>query len=137
MSGVLLDTCALIWIAEGEPLDAGARQALDDAWRQGHDIAASPISAWEIGLLAARGRLTLTLPAERWWGEAMERLGLTLAPMDPSMLIASSWLPGQLHPDPADRILIATARAQGLRLMTRDRKILSYAAAGNLNAVAC
>jgi PIN domain nuclease of toxin-antitoxin system len=138
MSGpILLDTCALIWVAHGDPLSDLALAALDEAWVENSALMVSPISAWEIGLLVARGRLTLTMSPERWWGEALERIGLDLAPMPPEMLIASTKLPGTPPADPADRIVATTARELGLRLMTRDGKLLAYAGAGHLQGLAC
>lgn len=134
---ILLDTCALIWLAQGEALDDIARQSLDTAWDAGLALSVSPISAWEVGLLVARGRLALTMSPERWWARAVDRMGLLLAPMSPALLIASTQLPGAPPSDPADRIIAATAREQGLWLMTRDGKLLAYAEAGHLNSIAC
>ena len=96
----------------------------------------SPISAWEVGLLVARGRLALKLPPKRWFRE-LEEAGLRLSPLSPEILIEASTLPGDLHRDPADRILAATAREFGYRLMTRDKPLLAYAAAGYLDAISC
>jgi PIN domain nuclease of toxin-antitoxin system len=71
------------------------------------------------------------------WFQALVESGLKWAPLTPEVLIDSSFLPGTIHGDPADRILAATARAFGYRLMTRDRALLAYAEAGHLQAVAC
>lgn len=77
------------------------------------------------------------MPTQSWFERLLRVPGAYLAPMPPEVLIASSELPGDLHKDPADRILAATARRYGYRLMTRDRPLLSYAAAGHLQAIAC
>ena len=77
----------------------------------------------------------------RMWIAALARVAahpaVALAPMPPEVLIASSWLPGAPPPDPADRIIIATARHYGLAVMTRDARILDYAAEGYVRAVKC
>lgn len=111
--------------------------ALDDLWVAGEAPQVSPISAWEIGLLVSRGRLSLTMPPARWWELSLERIGLEVAPMPPSLLIASTQLPGTPPNDPADRIIAATARERGLRVMTRDSKLLAYGEAGHLATVVC
>ena len=85
----------------------------------------------------ARDRLTLTLSPERWWSAAVERMRLQVAPMSADVLLAAAGLPGAAPDDAADRILVATAREYGLRLMTRDPRLLAYAEAGRLDAVAC
>lgn len=134
---LLLDTCALIWISQAEPIDGAAKAALDELWRAGGVPRVSPISAWEIGLLVARGRLTLTMAPARWWEVSVERIGLEVAPMPPGLLIASTQLPGTPPSDPADRIIAATARENGLRVMTRDGKLLAYGEAGHLDTIVC
>ncbi len=133
---ILLDTCALLWISNNEPIAKSAMaelQAGDDA---GEPLMASPISAWEIGNLVSRGRLVLRMEPGHWFQRALDA-GVQLAPMPPDVLIASAFLPASTLRDPADRILAATARAFGYRLMTRDGPLLAYAAAGHLRAVAC
>lgn len=134
---LLLDTCALIWISQAEPIDESAMTALDELWRAGGVPRVSPISAWEIGLLVARGRLTLTMAPARWWEVSVERIGLEVAPMPTGLLIASTQLPGTPPSDPADRIIAATARENGLRVMTRDGKLLAYGEAGHLDTIVC
>jgi PIN domain nuclease of toxin-antitoxin system len=134
---LLLDTCALVWISNGDTITDQARGALDALWVAGYSPQVSPISAWEVGLLVARGRLALTMPPDRWWERSIALIGLEIAPMSPALLIASTQLPGMPPNDPADRIVAATAREQGLRVMTRDAKLLAYAEAGHLDALSC
>jgi PIN domain nuclease of toxin-antitoxin system len=97
----------------------------------------SPITAWEIGLLAARERLRLLITPVRWFGKILELPGAALAELSPEVLIASSFLPGKPPRDPADRIIAATARHIGATLITRDSVLLGYARQGHLNAIAC
>lgn len=137
MSGLLLDTCATLWIAAGEPIAPAATQALKEAQTTGASLHVSAITAWEIGLLAARGRIALTMTPNAFFAAVLATPGVALAPLTPAILIDSSHLPGEAPRDPADRMVIATARAHGLAVVTRDRAIIGYAEAGHLQAVAC
>ena len=104
----------------------------------GYDrVMISPITAWEIGLLVERGRLRLSTDAAVWFRTLLRFPGCVLADLPPEVLIASTRLPGNPPRDPADRIIAATAREYGYRVITRDRQILDYAEAGHLQAVAC
>jgi PIN domain nuclease of toxin-antitoxin system len=133
---ILLDTCALIWFANNETLRAGASSALAEMETEPGGIVASPISAWEMGQLVSRGRLRVSMEPTRWFQAILDG-GMTLAPLPPSVLVASSFLPGTPLRDPADKIMAATARAFDYRLMTRDRPLLDFAAEGHLQAIAC
>jgi PIN domain nuclease of toxin-antitoxin system len=134
---LLLDTCAAVWISEEQPLADEALIAMERSYRSGEFIYVSPITAWEIGLLVSRGKLTSPMAPQRWFGRLLEAPGVRLADMSPDVLIASSFLPGVPPRDPADRILAATAREHGYRLMTRDTPLLTYARQGHLQALAC
>lgn len=90
-------------------------------------ILVSVISVWELAMLEKKKRITFELPLLEWVQRALDSPGLTLAPLTPEIAIDSASLPGDLHGDPADRILVATARRMGARLMTRDRRLLDYA----------
>jgi PIN domain nuclease of toxin-antitoxin system len=134
---LLLDTCAIIWMAHDEFISLEAKQEIVLARRSGGIIAVSVMSAWEIGMLIARKRLPTTKPALNWFQD-FARLGrVTIEPATPEVLIASSYLPEPIHNDPTDRILIATAREYDLTIVTRDRAILSYGAAGHVKTIAC
>lgn len=134
---LLLDTCAIVWVAGNHPIAEAARIALSEALGADESIFVSPISAWELGLLTARGRLSLHMSAERWFDELLKAPGLRLADMPPQVLIASSFLPGAHPKDPADRIILATAREYGYRVVTRDRRLLAYSEGGFCQALAC
>jgi PIN domain nuclease of toxin-antitoxin system len=137
MNELLLDTCAAIWILEGEALSDAAVAAIDEAYAEGRSIFVSPITAWERGLMVAKGRVTSTITPHRWFERLVAESGFVLAAMPPDILIDSSFLPGDVHGDPADRIIIATARSLDLTIVTRDRAILDYAAKGHVRALAC
>ena len=137
MTGLLLDTCAVIWTAQGDPLHEPAASELPKACERGEALLVSPITAWEVAMLVAKGRMALALNPDLWLQRFCDLPGVTLAAMPPSVLVASTTLPGQTPGDPADRILIATARAFGYVLVTRDEKILEYGAHGHVQVLAC
>lgn len=134
---LLLDTCAVIWIAEDSPISDEAVTAMDEAYDAGRPVYVSPITAWEIGVLAAREQWVSALPPARWFERFLSLEAIELTALSPQILIAASFLPGPTQMDSADRILAATAREQGLTLITRDRNMLDYAAHGHLLAIAC
>ncbi len=133
---ILLDTCAAILSATAEGLSPGAQELLLQAEREGVPILVSPITAWEMGMLVAKGRIALLTSPSTWFSGLLET-GVQLADLSPSILVDASFLPQSRLRDPADRVVAATARALGCRIMTRDRPLLDYAAAGHVQAVAC
>ena len=133
----LLDTCAMIWMGEDAPIAPAAVTAMDKAGADGTPVLISPISAWERAMLVAKGRLRSPLSPKAWFDRILSVGGLKLAPLSPDILADASFLPEPLHGDPADRIIIATARALDLTIITRDKKILDYAAQGHVRAIAC
>jgi PIN domain nuclease of toxin-antitoxin system len=90
------------------------------------NVLLSVISVWELGILEAKGRVRLQSPCDQWVREALATPGLSLAPLTPEIALESSRLPGLFHGDPADRIIVATARSLGARLLTRDQKMIEY-----------
>ena len=121
---ILLDTCAVIYaISEEEKLSESARQALvaEDA-----EIFVSPISCAEIACAYDRGRLELDRHWRLWFRAAIEQNSWTCLPIDLPVIEEAYSLPHPVHGDPADRILLATARVLACRLLTCDRKLLEY-----------
>ena len=137
MADYLLDTCAAIWLMSGDPLQDPAATELPQALELNQRLVVSPITAWEIATLTVKKRLLLTLRPEIWFRRLCGLPGVTLTDLSPSVLIASTTLPGKPPADPADRILIATAREFDHILVTRDRQILEYAKSGQLRGMAC
>jgi PIN domain nuclease of toxin-antitoxin system len=133
---VLLDTHALLWLDSGAPMTRESITAIDDAAGRG-EVLVSPISAWEIGLLVRKGRLRLDLDPRPWFERFLGLPGVRLTPLTVAAAIISSFLAEPFHGDPADRLLVATARTLPATLITRDARILSYAHAGHLRALAC
>jgi PIN domain nuclease of toxin-antitoxin system len=124
---VLLDTHCWVWAQFGnvEKFSRQGWQFLQRAAQRG-DLRVSIISVWEVGLLEAKGRLKLKMSCLEWVNQALATPGLSLVPLTPEIAIESSRLPGEMHADPADRILIATARITGARLLTKDEGLLDY-----------
>jgi len=98
-----------------------SEQAADDGV-----ILASAISAWEIGMLIARERLTLTMSVDDWLDTAASIDGLRFVPVDNHVALESTRLPGTFHKDPADRMIVALARSLNAPLITADDKIRTY-----------
>ena len=137
MADYWLDTCAVIWIARRDPLrEPGARE-LSEAHGIRFRLFVSPITAWEIATLSTKAQLLLDTSPEIWFDRFCALPGVSLADLPPSVLVASTSLPGVPPRDPADRILIATARAYELTLVTRDGEILEYGGEGHVRALAC
>jgi len=95
----------------------------------------SVMSIWEVSMLEDRGRITLDRPCWEWVEYASATPGQRLVPISPRIAFEASRLPGLIHGDPADRIIAATARDLGARLLTRDDKLLQYAAQGHIQLV--
>jgi PIN domain nuclease of toxin-antitoxin system len=134
---LLWDTCAVLWIYQQAPIAETALDTIDAAYRDGVPSYVSPITAWEVGMLLARGRVQLLITPQRWFARLFETPGVRLADMSPDLLIASSFLPGKPPRDPADRIIVATAREYGATLITRDRALLEYGEQGHVSVLAC
>jgi PIN domain nuclease of toxin-antitoxin system len=138
-AALLLDTNAIIRLANGEPLDQKAVLAIDRAKAAGA-LHISPVSAWEIGLLSRPERvspLQFAPDPKTWFSRFVTQPGVREAPFTADIAIESSHLPGAPPKDPADRLLIATARHLNLVLVTRDREIIAYARAGYIRAIRC
>jgi PIN domain nuclease of toxin-antitoxin system len=133
---LLLDTCVILFLSTATQLNPETVDLLDNAARAG-DLIVSPISALEIGMATARNRLALTHDPLTYFNLFIEKSGATLCNMNADVLVASSFLPGQFHKDPMDRILVSTARHNNFTLITSDRAILAYGKAGHVKTLAC
>jgi PIN domain nuclease of toxin-antitoxin system len=135
---VLLDTCAMIWLFERQPMTEASREAIQSC-AASNAVLVSPVSAWEIGMLATsrRSGIRFAPSPDLWWADMLRLEGVRLTPLLPDAAIAASFLPGSLHRDPADRLLIASARALDVPIVTRDERILAYAGRGHVQVIAC
>jgi len=132
---LLVDTHTLIWMVEEAPqLGAQVAEVLNRAgWED--RIAVSAITPWEIALLVSKGRLKLGAEVMRWIRVALAKPGVRLVPLEPEIAVESTRLPFEMHADPADRILVATARHLGATLVTADKTLLDLAKKGYLHAM--
>ncbi len=130
---LLLDTHYLLWYQFGirERLTASNLELIRSAADR-NSLFLSVMSVWEIGMLESKARIQLYKPCAQWVEEALSTPGLNLIPLTPRIAIDSSHLPGEFHGDPADRVIVATARSLGARLLTSDKNILAYGKAGHL-----
>ena len=138
--GVLLDTCAAIWLMNGALKQSVFTQIL--AVGAPGKVYVSPISAWEIGMLSRPrpGRaaaLEFAPDPKTWFSNLMRGPGIRPAALTADVAIEASYLPGAIHNDPADRLLVATARNMRLAIATGDEKIIAYAAAGHVEIISC
>ena len=133
---LLLDTHVWIWfmLASAE-LALSSRDAINRAAALGQ-LRIAAISVWEAALLASRGRIALGRPLGQWITGAVSAPGLSIEPLLPQIAVEGCSLPDAFHRDPADRLIVATARVANATLMTRDRRILDYADRGHLTAIA-
>ena len=134
--GLLLDTCAIIFLAENQLISQSTIGQVDEASENGV-LFISPISAWEIGSGVAKGKMAVASEPLKFFSRFVENAAAKLCDMGPEILIASSFLPGPIHKDPFDRILVETARHFDLKLVTSDRAILAYGAQGHVKTLAC
>lgn len=134
----VLDTHVWIWMLLGadDRLNPEAVDRLEEAGRTGN-LLVSAISPWEVAMLEAKGRSSLSRPIASWVDAALTIPGVRLLPLTPEIAVESANLPGDPRGDPADRILIASARSVGGRLATCDRAVLDYARAGHLSVIDC
>lgn len=123
---ILLDTNAwLWWTIRPETLPDRARSLADKAAAD-NSLAVSVVSAWEIAVKTALGKLNLGMSAREWVARASRAPGLRIVPLDSDIALASAELPPPFHRDPADRLIVALARRLRAPLLTADRKILDY-----------
>ena len=123
---IVLDTHTWIWfISNPEYLSSRAEKAVNAAVKD-KSILISSISAWEIALLVQKKRLKLTLEVTDWIAKSESLPFIQFVPVTNSIAVKSVNLPIPLHPDPADRIIIATALSVGAPLVTKDKKLLGY-----------
>jgi len=123
---IVLDTHAWIWfVNDPRQLSAAARRAIKGAMSK-RSIYISTISAWEVALLAASGRIELTIDVQDWIAKSEALPFFSFVPVDNTIFLRSVFLPGPLHADPADRVIIATAIMKGIPIVTKDEKIRNY-----------
>lgn len=133
---VLLDTCACLLLTHGDRMSRASRAAIRAAQTGHAGVYVSAITAWEVATLTRKGRYKLFVPPKVWFDRLLA-LGIRLAALTPEILIESAWLPGEPPKDPADRMIAATARQQGLTVISRDRRLVAYAEQDYIRVLAC
>jgi PIN domain nuclease of toxin-antitoxin system len=124
---ILLDTHVLVWWATGNTamISQAGNEAIEAELAHGQ-IRISAISAWELAMLVAKNRIALSMDVRSWLEIVGQIDGVRFLPVDNEVAIASTELPGEFHKDPADRIIVATARRLGIPLVSADEKITAY-----------
>lgn len=124
---ILLDTHAWVWwVSDPRHLSEVAGTALGRAREEGGPVYLSSISVWEVAMLVEKGRLELTMDVEDWVAHSEAVPWIEFVPVTNHLALRSVHLPGDIHSDPADRLIVATARYLGVPLVTRDRKLHTY-----------
>lgn len=135
---LLLDTCALIWLFGGMPMNSTARTAIEDA-ADADAVFVSAVSLWEIGSVARRPSPPITVEPDptSWLENVLALPGVRPASLSLQAALHAAFLPEPFHRDPADRLLVAQAREMDVPIVTRDRRILDYGERGNVRFMAC
>ncbi|MCE5293268.1 MAG: type II toxin-antitoxin system VapC family toxin [Chlamydiales bacterium] len=123
---VIFDTHVFLWYLFGKPVFSQKFLKSIDRIQKLHPVLISPMTIWEIGMLAERNRISLEMDCLEWVEQALSNPGFILTPLEPQAAILSSRLPGLIHGDPVDRLLIATAFETRSVLVTCDEKILEF-----------
>ena len=120
---VLLDTHVWVWwLTPRSPLSRRERDTLDLLAAR-REVCLSAISLWEAQMLHRKGRLEVPFSFADWLEQAADERMLRVLPLDTQVVLALDALPDSFHGDPADRLIVATARAHSLPLATRDAAI--------------
>jgi PIN domain nuclease of toxin-antitoxin system len=128
---LILDTHVWIWLINGDEKirKAGFLTPINNALKS-HSIIIPAICTWEISMLVAKNRISLTENTLEWINKASSAPGISIFPLSPEVAYESTILPGEFHGDPADRMIVATARVTNGTLLTFDRQMINYAKKG-------
>lgn len=126
---ILLDTHMLLWYAEGTNLSDQEIMIMEKA-RKSNQLFISAITIWEIAMLVQKEKIALSIDLNEWVDKVLSLPKINLLDLSIPILLQSCNLPQLLHKDPADRMIIATARSNDLHIMTHDQKIINYAKQG-------
>ena len=131
----ILDTHVWLWLLEGNPrLKISVRKRIEKNVPK-NNLGVSAISVWEIAMLEAKGRIIFNKECSEWIKLALSAPGISLIPITPEIAVASTRLPEIIHGDPADRIIVATARSCGSTLITADKTLIDYSKTGLLAVI--
>ncbi|MFW6296800.1 MAG: type II toxin-antitoxin system VapC family toxin [Halothece sp.] len=122
---IVLDTHIWIWWVSDDPLLTNDYKDYIQA-HESQGLGVSAISCWEVAKLVELNRLILSCPVQEWLDQALSYAGVLLLDLTPVICVESTQLPGNFHKDPADQIIVATARIYDSFLVTKDTKIRCY-----------
>ena len=122
---ILLDTHVWWWaLNEPKKLSNKAYKFIKNNPSNQRSIAS--ISMWEFAMLVSTGKVEIRIPPDQWLEQAVNKTGIEVFELSPKVAAESCNLPGDFHKDPADRIIVATARINNISLITKDKKIIDY-----------
>jgi PIN domain nuclease of toxin-antitoxin system len=122
---ILLDTHTWIWSHSATKLlSDNVKNLIKNTQTDQRAIAS--ISIWEFAMMVSKGRINVKIDPKRWLDNAVGSSGLQVIELTSEIAVESCNLPGDFHKDPADRIIVATARTHNLTLLTKDKKIIEY-----------
>lgn len=124
---IVLDTHALVWWVNGDDSLSKKAKAAISSELEGGQIVVSAISAWEIAMLVKQEKLVLSMDVASWLATVAEIEVVRFMAVDVEISVKSVELPGEFHKDPADRMIVTTARKLAAPLVTKDEKIRAYA----------
>jgi PIN domain nuclease of toxin-antitoxin system len=130
-----LDTHVWIWFINGSEALSKAIQKKINVAIQENKIGIAAISLWEISMLESKKRIILDMPCVEWINKSLKITHTFIFPLTPAIAVESCSLPDMFHEDSADRIITATARVEGLTLLTRDQRILEYSKKKYVSAI--
>lgn len=128
---LILDTHILLWYCDGVNLSEEQIQRIE-SFRMKNQLYISAITIWEIAMLYNKGKVIFSIPLNEWVNKILSVEGLNVIELSNSILIESCSLPNFKHKDPADRMIIASTRADNAYLFTFDQKIIDYGNKGYL-----
>lgn len=120
---ILLDTHVWWWsLTETKYLSDHAMEMI----RKNNHRSIASISIWELAMMAQKKRIEIKVPVSKWLSKALNETGIEVIELSPEIAVEACRLPGDFQKDPADRIIVATARVHNCPLVTKDKKILDY-----------
>ena len=135
MKGLLLDTHIWIWLSMGVNLTPTQVNLIKN-YAVEASLYLSSISIWELAMLDAKKRITINTPINEWIKNSIKNSKIQTINLEQQIAVESCNLPGNFHADPADRIIVATARVHELSLISRDKNIIKYGAKNYLRVIA-
>lgn len=135
MKGLLLDTHVWIWYVIGSnEIRKSLRREIGNAIKN-NSIYLAAISLWEISMLESKRRIILEMPCLEWIKTAIDYTHAQVLQLLPEIAVESCYLPDSFHDDPADRLIVASARVEALPIVTRDNRILEYSKRKYISAI--